>query len=379
MATGELPETHRALVQRVYAQPLQVETLPTPQPTPGSAVVKVLVANVIGYMKNIYNGARKYSYPTPLVAGTSAIGRVAAVGEDAVSLKPGQLVFFDCTIRGRDDPGAIILSGIADGSSEPSRKLMRDAWRDSTYAEYARAPLENCFPLNEALLCGSPSDGVGLGYDIARISYIAALLVPYGGLRDIRVEPGETVIVAPATGGFGGAAVLVALAMGARVIAMGRNTDVLAKLAGLSSTRVKTVKITGNQEEEVAALQKFGGPADAYFDISPREAQGATYFKSAILSLRHAGRVSYMGGFLEDVPIPLRLLMRKDIKLHGKWMYSPDDVRSLVKMVEIGLLDLSESRGLVTVMGEFPLERWEEAFDMAAKNAAVGQIALIRP
>ncbi|KAL6248037.1 hypothetical protein RBB50_005385 [Rhinocladiella similis] len=375
MAAGELPKTHRALVQRVYAQPLQVETLPTPQPTPGSAIVKIIVANVIGYMKDIYNGARNYSYPTPLVAGTSAIGRVAAVGEDAVLLKPGQLVFVDCTIRGRDDPGAIFLSGIVDGSTEASRKLMRDAWRDSTYAEYARAPLENCFPLNEALLCGGPSDG-GFGYDAARVSYISALLVPYGGLRDIRLEPGETVIIAPATGGFGGAAALVALAMGARVIAMGRNTDVLAKLEGLSS-RVKTVKITGIQDEEVAALQKFG-PADAYFDISPREAQGATYFKSAILSLRHAGRVSYMGGFLKDVPMPLRLLMRKDIKLHGKWMYSPDDVRSLVKMIEIGLLDLGERSG-ISVMGEFPLEQWEEAFEVAAKNAAMGQIALIKP
>lgn len=376
MATGDLPETHRALVQRVYAQPLQVETLPTPQPTPGSAVVKILVASAMAYMKDIYNGARKYSYPTPLVPGTSAIGRIAAVGEDAVLLTPGQLVFVDCTIRGRDDPGAIILSGFTSGSSKASRKLMHDAWRDSTYAEYARAPLENCFPLNEALLCGSPSDGGGLGYDMARLSYISALLVPYGGLRDVGLKAGETVIIAPATGGFGGAAVLVALAMGAKVIAMGRNTDVLAKLEGLSP-RVKSVKITGNQEDEVAALQKLG-PADVYFDISPPEAQGATYTRSAILSLRHAGRMSYMGGLIQDVPLPLRLFMIKDIKLHGKWMYSPDDVRLLVKMIEIGLLDLGEKSG-ISVMGTFPLERWEEAFDVAAKNAAMGQITLIKP
>jgi D-arabinose 1-dehydrogenase-like Zn-dependent alcohol dehydrogenase len=281
MATQNLPKVHRALVQRVYAEPLQLEIIPTPQPTPGSAIVKVLAANVISYMARIYNGERKYSYPTPLVAGTSAIGRVAAVGPDSVLLKPGQLVFVDCVIRGRDDPSAIILSGITEGASEGSRKLMHGEWRDSTYAEYVKAPLESCFPLNESFLCGSPTGG-GLGYEVERLAYISALLVPYGGLRDIRLEPGETVIIAPATGQFGGAAVLVVLAMGARVIAMGRNTEALAKLKTLSR-RVETVRITGNQEEEMTALQKFGS-ADAFFDISPRQASNSTHIKSAILS-----------------------------------------------------------------------------------------------
>jgi threonine dehydrogenase-like Zn-dependent dehydrogenase len=252
----------------------------------------------------IYNGERKYAYPTPLVAGTSAIGRVAAVGPDSVLLRPGQLVFTDCVIRGRDDPSAIILSGIVEGGSEGSRKLMASEWRDSTYAEYVKALLENCFPLNESLLCGSPRDG-GLGYEVKRLAYISALLVPYGGLRDIRLEAGETIIIAPATGQFGGAAVLCALAMGARVIAMGRNTETLVKLKTLSR-RVETVQITGNQEEEVTTLQKFGA-ADAFFDISPREASDSTHIKSAILSLRHAGRISYMGGLLGDVALALRL------------------------------------------------------------------------
>jgi NADPH:quinone reductase-like Zn-dependent oxidoreductase len=102
--TTQLPPTHRALVQHVYPDPLQVETIPTPQPTPGSAIVRVLAANVVFYMGDVYNGTRKYTYPTPLVTGTSAIGRVAAVGSDATTLVPGQLVFVDCVIRGRDDP-----------------------------------------------------------------------------------------------------------------------------------------------------------------------------------------------------------------------------------------------------------------------------------
>ena len=107
---GETVQTY------IYAEPLQLETIPTPKPTAGSSIVKVLAANVIFYMANIYNGKRNYAYPTPIVAGTSAIGHVAALGPDSVLLKAELLVFLDCVVRGRDDPSAIFLSGISEAA-----------------------------------------------------------------------------------------------------------------------------------------------------------------------------------------------------------------------------------------------------------------------
>lgn len=81
-----------------------------------------------------------------------------------------------------------------------------------------KAPLENCIPLNEITLCKE------LGYTTHDLMYLSYLLVPFGGLQDINLSPGETIIICPATGNFGGAAVQVAVALGARVTAMGRNT-----------------------------------------------------------------------------------------------------------------------------------------------------------
>ncbi len=155
---------------------------------------------------------------------------------------------------------------------------MRGEWRDSTYAEYAKVPLETCEVLDEGRLCG------GLGYEVVELAAMAALLVPYGGLRDIGLRAGETVIVSPATGAFGGAAVLVALAMGARVIAMGRNVEKLERIKGRSE-RIETVPITGDVQRDAAALKSFG-PVDAFFDISPPEAGKSTHIKSGILALR---------------------------------------------------------------------------------------------
>jgi NADPH:quinone reductase-like Zn-dependent oxidoreductase len=92
-------------------------------------------------MRDVYNGNRQYPFPQPLVIGTSAVGRVTATGPDATALEPGQLVWLDMTIRGRDDPDTVMLGGIHQGFSAGSAKLMAGEWRDGTYAEYARMPL----------------------------------------------------------------------------------------------------------------------------------------------------------------------------------------------------------------------------------------------
>ena len=98
---------------------------------------------------------------------------------------------------------------------------------------------------------------------------------------------------------FGGAAVCVAIAMGARVVAMGRNAEALSFLKSRVSMpeRVETVRITSDMEADCEELKKHG-PIDAFYDIGPREAIDSTHFKSCMLALRHSGRVSLMGGYL---------------------------------------------------------------------------------
>lgn len=373
MSTSSVPPTHKALVQDAPAQPPVVKTLPTPKPTPGSAIIKVLYAPIISYMRDVYNGKRPYKYATPLVIGTSVIGRVAATGDDAVLVKDGDLVYFDCTIHGRDDPGAIFLMGLSEGGTDGSRKLMHGEWRDATYAEYAKVPLENVYMFDERKLCGSPSDG-GLGYAPEQLVWLLRALVPYGGMRSIGLQAGETIIVAPATGGFGSAAVIVASAMGARVIAMGRNAQALENLKTLAP-KVETVQMTGDLESEMAALKKFG-KIDAFFDISPAQAQQSTHLKAAIMSLRHEGRVSLMGGFTDEVAIPHRFIMRYDITLKGKWMYSRADNIAFLDLLTNGNIDLHK---FVKVQGTYKLEDWEEAFEAAANADRLGSMVMFTP
>lgn len=370
-------KTMRALRQHKQYEPLVVEEVPVPEAGPGVAVVKILAANVISYMDDIYGGARKYPYPTPLTAGTSAIGRVHALGPDSTSLKEGQLVFIDITFRSRDDPSHIILSAIMEGDTDGSRKLMR-YWRDGSYAEYMAVPLESAYALNEERLLKE------LGYKLTDLCTIPRMLVPWGGLVDINLRAGETVIVAPSTGAFGGAAVHVALAIGARVIAMGRNTDALARLKSSladlhPADRLLTVPMTGDVGQQLAALNQAAGarPIDAFFDISPAQGWNSSHFKAAILALRHSGRVSLMGGQQQDVAFPLRKVMHWNITVKGKWMFERQDALHMIKMVEAGNMVLGDRAGLGGFK-EYSLEQWQEAFAQA-KDTAAGAGAVLVP
>jgi threonine dehydrogenase-like Zn-dependent dehydrogenase len=370
--TSDLPPQHRGLVLETLEAGLELKELPTPQPILGSAIVRISAASVLSYHREVYNGARPYSFPKPLVGGYSAIGRIAAVGADATTLTPGQLVFADCVIHGRDDPDAIFLSAIHDGPSEGSKKLMRDIWRDGTFAEYARVPLENCIALNETRLCGE------LGYSIDDLAYMAYLLVPFGGLRDIRIEPGEAVVVCPSTGGYGGAGVRVALAMGARVIAMGRNEKELARMEehvrdSTPQASLTTLRITGDEAADTASLSALG-TIDAILDLTPPHASKSTHLRAAMSALRRNGRVSLMG-FVENPFVPWTFV-GKNQKISGKLMYERGDIVQFVKMLEAGSFPRGE--GLVSTK-RFGLRQWNEAADAAAEYAGIGRHVIIKP
>lgn len=369
---SKLPTHHTALQLESIEAGLLIKKLSKPQPGLGSAIIRIEAAGILSYHQDVYNGSRHYSFPTPLIGGVSAIGRITALGPDATSLKESQLVYVDCVIHARDNPDTLFLSAIHDSHAEGSKILMRDVWRDGTFAEFAMFPLENCIPLDEAKLCGK------LGYSIPDLMYMGHLMVPFGGLRDIKLEPGETVIVSPATGGYGGAGVLVAIAMGARVIAMGRNEAKLARLkehilAGSPNAEIETMKITGNEAADLATLQTFG-TIDAVLDFTPPHAPKSTHLRSATSALRRNGRVSMMG-FVEQPMVPWSFVS-KNLTIKGKLMYEREDMVQFVKMLEGGLFPRGEA---FVDTKAFSLVDWKEGFDTAAEHTGIGRQVVLLP
>lgn len=371
-APHSLPETYTGLRFDSPSSPPTLVELPTPIPTAGTVVVKPLYAIIVQYANQIFmNGnPRGYRYPLPFVPGGTCIARIAAVPPDATSYKPGQLVYVELMVRARDDPNTRILRGFNEGTTEGTRKLLHGEWRDGCWATLAAAPMESVHALNEDVLIGQ------LGYQLQDLGCLSQLVVSYGGLSDIGLKAGETILISPATGSFGSAAVHVSLAMGARVIAMGRNKTVLAELEKLSE-RVKTVEISGNLQEDTDALAKLG-PFDVFFDISPPTAGKSSHINAGIATLRPGGRISLMGGVRGNIELPYSLITHNGLTIKGTFMNTAQQAKDLIKTVESGVLKIGSKAGM-KVMGKFGLENWEKAFDTAAAESGPGKSVYFVP
>jgi D-arabinose 1-dehydrogenase-like Zn-dependent alcohol dehydrogenase len=374
MAFSALPKTMRALVQEEKNGPLVLKEVPTPEPGPGSVVVKIL-ANLLQHQTpGILAGQTGFTYPTPFITGGRAVGRVAATGPDTTSLEVGQLVLLEPFIRARDNPDIWIMWGAMDGASAGSKKLFAGNWRYATFADYAKAPLEVTWALNENRLCTE------LGYTIPDLMQLAVDVVAYSGLKGINLKPGERIIVTPATGMFSGAAVGVAVAMGATVLATGRNEHALARLVSAHPTLVSSIPRTSDVETDTANLQRHGA-VDAFLEMTPMGAEGSTHVRAAFGALKQYGRACIMGmgaGAMKDVEIPTMQLTYRSITVHGHAMYQGEDVRELIRMAEAGVLKLGKQRGFdaVTV---FKLEDFGKGFDWVSENHELGQMAVLVP
>ena len=376
-----LPEAYKALLFTSNTSPPTITALPTPLPTAGTAIVKPLFSFIPHYIRDIFTNGnpRGYRYALPIVPGSSFIGRIVAAASDAPTLKPGQLAWIDPVVRGRDRSGQI-LHGLHGGQTDQSWALMAGEWRNGSWGELAKVPAENVHVLDEKVLLSSKADG-GMGYTLEDLGYLSPLAVAYGGLRDVDLLPGETILIAPATGSFGGSAVHVALAMGARVIAMGRNDAVLADLKALNPSRVTVVKMSedvDNDKNNIVSAA-HGKPVDVYFDMSPPSASQSAHIKAGILALRPKGRMSLMGGAAGDVVFPYYQIMAKGLRLQGTFMYTPEQVVGLIKLLESGVLCIGNERN-VKCEGVFGLEQWSEAFEAAwEKGNRMGRFVLLAP
>jgi D-arabinose 1-dehydrogenase-like Zn-dependent alcohol dehydrogenase len=211
-------------------------------------------------------------------------------------------------------------------------------------------------------------------------------MIPYGGLDDAGVKSGDTVVVAPATGRFSGSAVITALAMGANVIATGRNQaklDDLVKAVGSPKT-MKSVVMSGEVDKDTAALSRAVGPrgADVVLDLSPAAAgangQTPSYLLAGLNVLRRGGTLSLMGGLPGTIAIPYLGLMLKNIVVRGRYMYERDQIEQVIKLAESGQLRLGKDAGS-KVVGKYSLEQFEKALDEAEANPGWGNVVGFAP
>ena len=349
----------KAAVLEDFGAPLAARDLPDPVPGTGEVVVDIVAAGVLPYMGEVLGGERGYLLETPVVPGSGAIGRVRETGPDATRLSMGEWVFCDPTVRSRDDALTpdITLQGLS-ARGEGGLRLQRH-FHNGPFAERMLVPTENAIPIGSI----DPTEA-------GRWCALNVLLVPYGGLLAGDLQAGETVLISGATGNFGSAGVAVALAMGAGcVVAPGRNEEMLEDLARRFGGRVRTVKLSGDEEQDRDRMKRaVPGQIDCMLDILPPSAP-ARATRAAAMTVREFGRVVLMGGVGmlggEDLGLPYPWIMRNSITIRGRWLYPREAFTRMVGLVRSGQLNLGnfETR-------EFNLSEVNEAVANAAHDGA---------
>src|SRR5258705_3866799 len=201
---------------------LRFNSVRTPEPRPGSALVRIEASALMSYLKAYVEGKLPVHNPPPgpFTIGTNGVGVVEAVGRDVWHLKPGQRVVLSShfvAAENVEDPAQVLI-GL---TSSPDVAQGLADWPAGTLAEYALMPV--------AAL--TAADGLE-EFDSTALATIRPFIVPFGGLLRGRLAAGEILVVNGATRAYGTAAVLLGGAMGAaQVIAAGRNQDSLEAVA----------------------------------------------------------------------------------------------------------------------------------------------------
>jgi alcohol dehydrogenase len=330
---------------------LSFRDVPEPAVTDGSVLVRMHASPLLSYLRSYVEGQLTTYLPPEgeFTPGTNGIGVIETAGAGVYGLAAGQRVFCSPYVVSSEnvtEPAEALIALTAD----PGSRALINRWRDGTLAELALAPVTTVTPVPATLdLLASE-----------RLAALSRCVVPYGGFLRGRLAPGEVVVVHGATGAFGSAAVLVAIAMGAgQVIAAGRRPDALARLESLP--RVTTVRMTGDAEADTRALREAAGPPDCALDMIGR-AGSADGTLATLNALRRGGRMVLMGSMTVPLPIDYAGVLRSGKEILGNFMYPMEAPRRLLRLVASGALDLEPIPVTTLPLAELPaaMRRAEE-------------------
>jgi NADPH:quinone reductase len=275
-------------------------------------------------------------------------------GEALVRVRAAGINFLDVLVRqGRyaQQPELPTIPGTEIAGEADGRRVI--ALPDAGYAEVVVAREESLVPLPDG---ASFEEGA---------SFLMTFLTAYIPLtRQVRLDPGATVLVHAAAGGVGCAAVQLAKHMGARVVAT-------------ASSEEKRSFALEQGADEAYSYEDFAGRARADVVIDP---VGGDLVAESLTVLEPLGvhvLIGYAGGFWEE--ISPAVLVGRNVGLQGFYLgrlmrHRPE----LVRQATEELMALWEQGAIRPVVGAtFPLEHAADAHRLIEERKSVGKVVLL--
>lgn len=314
---------------------LALQDLPDPHPAPGWVRVRLRAASLNRLDRMTVDD--RVSLGRPSVIGSDGAGTIDEVGPGVGDEHLGREVVISPSLWWGPDPrfpseGYEILGAPTDG----------------THAELVTVPLENAVD--------KPS----------RLTWSEAAALPMAGLTAWRalvtrggLEPGQTVVVGAASSGVGTFATQIAVALGARVVAL-----TSPERAGQALRLGADIEVMRTHPDLGAEIAAAAGPADLALDPT-----GALWQPMA-RALRPGGRLVVVGQMASDTgSLRVQTLYWKQLDVRGSSMGSPDDFAALLTHVD-------GSTWVPAIDSSFALADIESAYQRLDSPDRVGKVVL---
>jgi propanol-preferring alcohol dehydrogenase len=338
--------TMKAAVLHELKEPLRIEQVPIPEPGHGELLIKVTACGVCHSDLHAVDGDWTPPPVIPLIPGHEVAGKVAKLGPGVTDFAVGDEVgvpwmYSSCghcefCLAGME---TICKSGEATGYTKPGG-----------YAEYMVA---------EAAYVGRLPEGTD-PYAMAPI--LCAGVTTYRGLKRTGARPGQWVVIA-GIGGLGHVAVQYARAMGLRVAAV----DVADEKLELATSLGAEIVVNAARIDPVAAIQeKIGGAHAAVVTAVASKA-----FEQAILMLRPAGTVAYIGlpgGKSDEIRASISAIVNWELSVRGSNVGTRQDLNEAIAFASNGLVKAK--------IRTIALEDINAVLDEMRKGQVVGRVVL---
>lgn len=306
----------RAMIMDAVAGPLSIREVPDPVPPPGGVVVQVRATGLCRSDWHAWAGHDDIALPH--IPGHELAGVVVAVGEEVRRWSVGDRVTAPFVLGcGRCE---WCLAGDAQVCPQQEQPGF------TYWGSFAEAVVLHAADVN---LVAIPE---GVSFEAAA-ALGCRFATAYRALTArARVQAGEWVTVVGA-GGVGLSAVMIATALGARVIAVDRNPDALAEATRLGATH--TVDAATDVADAVHALT--GGGAHVAVDAVGSEQTCA----DAVLSLRRRGRhvqIGLLPSATGLTAVPMARAIAWELDLLGSHGMAAVDYPDMLTLIGRGVL-----------------------------------------
>ncbi|MEM3995724.1 MAG: alcohol dehydrogenase catalytic domain-containing protein [Pyrobaculum sp.] len=359
----------RAALLTQFQKPLEIKEVDVPRPKRGEVLIQVQACGIcrsdwhlwrgdpslVAYME--WSGGR-----LPIIPGHEVAGKVVEVGEGVENVQVGDVVVAPASSTGDNRSCRFCREG--------NSNICEHLWipgfgTHGCYGEYMLVPAGSVVDLVKVPPGVRPEHAAITGYGFG--TAWNALVVKGS------IKPGETLLVT-GVGGMGLSAVAIAVASGAKVVAVDVNPASVDKARKLGA--VAAYHYSGDPKELAKLINeeivKTYGMVDAVFDST-----GNPDVLSAVLpAVRPQGRVLLAGLMMkgkEIWPLASDIVVARELTIQGVLMLASQKYDNIFKLMTEGRVNLEP-----VIYRRISLDEVNDAYDEMTKYKNAGRFVITK-